>query len=207
MQGNNIHISKRVRRNCCFLYHGVPGHTIVTNAHVALCSGGRAIPLKWFCVLSRAARLEHRGSCHRTVRPLQTLVQPMAVHHAAPRKQQWRAMHVLLLAILYPLYHAVEAHDHSRTHPLSELAHSLRAGTVRVAPQLPPIQLSTNTSEFNGADVVNVSWGGVLYPSAEDVLALYSPAHADPTRVVPVQYVKCSDASEQHKDHGRGWAT
>eukprot|EP00955_Chlamydomonas_euryale_P040324 351652-Chlamydomonas_euryale.AAC.2 len=96
---------------------------------------------------------------------------------------------------------------HMRSHPLSELAANLRR--VSVSPQLPPVRLSANASAFRGdGAVVNVTWDGVLYPTRDDIVALYVPAHADPSQVVPVQFAKCADAaSGEHMQHGRGWFT
>lgn len=116
-------------------------------------------------------------------------------------------------------------------HPLSQLASKLPAmrlaeqhdpgtGTASFStvlgasretqlPPLPPIELSSNCTEFSGPDPLycNVSWRGVLFPSDDDLIALYVPAHADPRSSVPVQIAHAAAApGGDHMAPGQGWA-
>ena len=111
-------------------------------------------------------------------------------------------------------------------HPLSQLASNLHtmqvvdehagsssaivsASLETATSPLPPIELTSNCSEFSGPGPLhcNVSWRGVLFPSEDDLVALYVPAHADPKRSVPVQITHAAAApGGEHMTLGQGWA-
>jgi hypothetical protein len=57
---------------------------------------------------------------------------------------------------------------------------------------LPPVLLATNCSKAHGFSgpgsmYCNVTWSGVKFPAADDLLACYVPADVDPSKSIPVQ--------------------
>ena len=59
---------------------------------------------------------------------------------------------------------------------------------------LPPVLLATNCSKAHGFSgpgsmYCNVTWSGVMFPAADDLLACYVPADVDPSKSIPVQVI------------------
>ncbi len=90
--------------------------------------------------------------------------------------------------LLASLCHAA-AQPEQFTHPLAPLAHSLRHGLLTVEESVGTASLFTcNCTSFHyPSQPCNVTWLGVPSPTPDDIIALYVPAHADPSTSVPVQ--------------------